>query len=120
MTDAAILVWFQFLAQNTDQQLGEGRVHFSLPITVHQCGEVREGTHSTNLEAGSEARAKKECCLLACSPWLVQPYTTQDHLSRSETTCNGLDPPTLMINDKKMSTGQSDRCISQLRLLLPR
>lgn len=34
-------------------------------------------TQGRNLEAGAEAEAMEECCLLACSPWSAQPAFIQ-------------------------------------------
>jgi hypothetical protein len=34
-------------------------------------GKVREGVQSKNLEAGTEAEAMEEWCLLACFPWVA-------------------------------------------------
>lgn len=34
--------------------------------------EVRSGTQSRGVEAGAEAEAKEECCLLVCSPVLTE------------------------------------------------
>ena len=47
----------------------------------------------------------EECCLLACSPWLVPLvfYTTQDHLPMNGTTHSGLSPPISIINQENAS-----------------
>ena len=69
-----------------------------------------------NLEAGTEAEATEECCLLACSPSLSQPgffNTAQDHLLRGGTLHTELGPPTSITNQEKcpthLPTGQPDR-----------
>jgi hypothetical protein len=52
-----------------------GKGLFSLHIHIavhHQRKSGQELTHSRNLEAGVDAEAMKECCLLACFPWLAQ------------------------------------------------
>ena len=50
-------------------QLGEKRIYFSLQLPL----TITEGNQERRLEAGTEAEAREECCLLACSLWLVQP-----------------------------------------------
>ena len=45
-------------------------------ITIHREGRVGEGW--TSLEAGADAEAMKECCLLACFPWLAQSAFLQN------------------------------------------
>ena len=47
---------------------------------------IIRGSQGRNLEAETEAEAMEECCLLAYSPWLVQPI-------RSGTTYRELGPP---------------------------
>ena len=42
---------------------------------VHLCIKVGAGTQSRNLEAGTEAEAMEECCLLAYFIWLAQPVS---------------------------------------------
>ena len=34
---------------------------------------MQEFKEAENLEAGADAEAMEECCLLACSPWLAHP-----------------------------------------------
>lgn len=64
-----------------------GKTHFrkervSLSyICSPSCREVRAGTQSGNLEAGTEPKAMEKCCWLICSPWrvscfLIHPGTT--------------------------------------------
>lgn len=45
-----------------------------LHITVHKRKKSgQEVKQSRNPEAGARAEAMEGCCLLVCSPWLVQP-----------------------------------------------
>ena len=55
--------------------------------------ELKQGR---NLEAGADAEAIEECCLLAYSLWLAQPasYRTQDLQPRDDPTHNRLGNPT--------------------------
>jgi hypothetical protein len=48
----------------------KGLVSFIFPYHSPSLKEVRAGTQGWNLEAGSEALAVEECCLLACSTLL--------------------------------------------------
>lgn len=49
------------------------------------------GPLSSGIRAGTDAEDMRECCLLACCPWLtwLESYTTQGHLPRSSTTHTG-------------------------------
>ena len=69
----------------------KGLFHSSFHITVHQKQGGQELKAGWNLEAGADAEAMK-CCLLACSPWLVQLsfLQTQNHQPRDASNHNGL------------------------------
>ncbi|MGE9716793.1 hypothetical protein ACQP3F_34925, partial [Escherichia coli] len=52
----------------------------------------QEQKQGRNLEAGAEAKAMEECCLLACLPGLLGllSYRTEDYQLRNGTTHSGL------------------------------
>ena len=82
----------------TKKQVGEERVYSVYPtilLFIIEGNQDRNSTNSRILEAGADAEAMKECCLLACSPDLLSllSYRTQDHRCRDGTTHNGLTPP---------------------------
>lgn len=63
----------------------------------------RQGKNSKqDMEAGTEAEATEEHCLLACSPWLAQIvyYATQDYFPTGDTIHSGLGAPTSVINQE--------------------
>ena len=69
---------------------GKGLFGLYFLITVyHQKKSGQELKEGRTLEAGADAEATEECCLLACFPWLAQP---QNHQAREGTTHNGLGP----------------------------
>jgi hypothetical protein len=72
----------------------------------------------TGLKAGAEAETMKECCLLACSPWLAQLAFLYNPGSP---VCSGLDPPTSTINHENALTdlpvGQSEGSIFSIEIL---
>jgi hypothetical protein len=47
-------------------------LHFHIAVR-HQRKSGQELTQGRNLEAGADADALEECCLLACFPWFIQP-----------------------------------------------
>jgi hypothetical protein len=51
----------------------KGRIYFSSQLSGHTplLIKVSIGTQGRNLEAGAEAEAMEECCLLACSVLLA-------------------------------------------------
>ena len=51
--------------------------------------ELKQGR---NLEAGADAEAIEECCLLACFPWLAQPVFFPTELGSMNP---GMVPPTI-------------------------
>jgi hypothetical protein len=60
----------------TKKQVGEERVYsaYTFHIVVHhQRKSGQEHTQDRNLEAGVDAEAMEECCLLSCFPGLAQP-----------------------------------------------
>lgn len=69
----------------------------------HSFSEGSEGRNSSgNTEAGTEAEATVESCLLSCSWDLLSllSYKTQEHMPRSGTAHIGLSPPTSVINQE--------------------
>jgi hypothetical protein len=46
-------------------------LHFHIAVH-HQRKSGQELTQGRNLEAGADAEAMEECCLLDCFPWLAQ------------------------------------------------
>jgi hypothetical protein len=72
---------------------------FGLPfhIAVRYWRKSRQDLNPSEIpEAGADAEAMVESCLLACSLWLAQSsHRTQDHQPRDSdsTTHNGLGPP---------------------------
>jgi hypothetical protein len=73
-----LVLGFLLLQRNTvtKRQVGEERVYSAytctlLFITKGSFGqELKQGR---NLEAGADAEAMEECCLLDCSLWFAQP-----------------------------------------------
>jgi hypothetical protein len=67
---------FYSYTKHHDQEASWGKKNlFSLQfhITVHhQRKSEQELTQGKSLEAGVDAVAMKECCSLACFPWLAQ------------------------------------------------
>ena len=57
----------------TKQQAGEEKVYLTLITVCHQRKLGQELKQDRNLEAGTDAEAVEEGCLLAFSPWLAQP-----------------------------------------------
>jgi hypothetical protein len=58
----------------TKKQVGDKRVYsaYTSHIAVHhQKKSGQELTQGKKLETGADAEAMKECCLLACFPWLT-------------------------------------------------
>jgi hypothetical protein len=56
----------------TKKQVGEERVYLAYTsMLLFITKEVRTGTQAGQ-EAGSDAEAMEECCLLHCFPWLAQ------------------------------------------------
>ena len=52
----------------------KGLISLTGPWNIHGPKQLRQGlTQGRNLEAGDDAEATEECCLLACSSWLAQP-----------------------------------------------
>jgi hypothetical protein len=74
--ESTFVVWFLLLWWNTmtKKQVGEEFIWLTLPSCSLSLKEARTGTQ-TGLEprGGAYAETMEECCLLACSPWLVQP-----------------------------------------------
>jgi hypothetical protein len=71
----------------TKKQVGEERVYSAYTSTLlFITKEVRTGTQAGQ-EAGTYAEAMEGCSLLACFPWLAQPY-------RTKTTSPEMAPPT--------------------------
>lgn len=57
--------------------------------------KVKAGTQGRDLEAGIDAEAVKDHCLLAFTPCgllSLLSYTTQDYLPRGDSTRNGTNP----------------------------
>jgi len=80
---------------------GKGLLGLHFQIVVHHRRKSgQELTQDRNLEAGADAEAVEEGCLLACFPWLSQPasYRTQDHQPRDGTAHSGLGPPSSITN----------------------
>ena len=68
-------------------------LHFYITIH-HQRKPGQEPKQGRNLEAGSDAEAVEECCLLTCSTWLcLLSCKVADHQPRDATTHNVPDPP---------------------------
>jgi hypothetical protein len=67
------------IKQHSQKQFGEERVYFSLQFSDHSPleKEVKANTQGRTMEAGIEAEAMEECCLLTQSPWLAQPAFLQ-------------------------------------------
>ena len=60
----------------------------------------------------------EECCLLACSVWLVQlSYTIRDLLSRGGTTHCGLDPLVSIFNQASPLASLTEHFLSGLSSL---
>jgi len=61
--------------------------------------EVRAGAQGKNLEAGTDAETREECCLLACSSWLAQPafLCNPEPPAQNGTAYSGLGPPPSII-----------------------
>lgn len=64
--------------------LGQGVYNFDkIPLTKNDLERkgfissyglpIIHGSHSRNLESGTDTEAMEECCLLVCSPQLAQP-----------------------------------------------
>ena len=67
---------FLFLHKHHDQEASWGgkglfSLHFHTAVD-HQRKSGLELTQGKNLEAGANAEAMEECCLVACFPWLAQ------------------------------------------------
>lgn len=94
----APLVCFLFCScdkHHKENQLRWGKGSCGLQLTVHHEGEPRQELKwYRNWKAGTEVAAMEECCSLACSSRLAQFafFMTQTHLSRGDTTHNGLNP----------------------------
>lgn len=87
--------------------------------------EVLVETQGHNLEAGTEAEAGEELCLLACYLWLPQPTLlySQNHLPRSDTVQCGVYQHTSIIKEKvsyKLAYKQSDVRIFSIEVHLSR
>ena len=63
-------------------------LHFHI-VVHHSRKSGQELKQGRNLEAGADAEAMEAFCLLACSPWLLQPALTQNHLPE-------MAPPTMV------------------------
>lgn len=60
--------------------------------------EVKAGTQSTNLEAGTETEAEEELCVLAYGSFSLLSFIAQGHLPRGGTTHRDLSSPTSISN----------------------
>lgn len=80
---------------------GKGLFHFTAYIPLWR--EVRAGTRTQELEAGTGGRnwgqAIEESCLFACLP-CVAKSAFLFHLPRGDTTHSRLDPPTSIISQE--------------------
>lgn len=106
------LCWYQFaLVQDTTIQwwntmvraawVGKSLFDLHLHITVlHWRKYGQQLKQGRNEEAGADAEAVEEYCLLTCSSqWLsLLSYSTQDRQLRGRTTYSGVGPPSLMTN----------------------
>ena len=83
-----------------DQKASWGGKGLYLHIAVqNQRKSGQELKQGRNLEAGADAEATEECCLLACSYLLsLLSYSTQGHYPSSGTTHNGFGPPSSTVN----------------------
>ena len=71
---------------------GKGLFCLGSHIIVHHWRKSgQELKQGRNLEAGADAEAMEECCLLVCSSWLVQPA----FFIEATTTSPGMAPPTM-------------------------
>jgi hypothetical protein len=77
-----------------------------------------KGSQGRNLEAGTEAEAMKELCLLACSSKLAQLSFFYNPRPMDDITHSELGPSPSIINEEKAPTGQSDRGNSSTRFPL--
>lgn len=68
---------------------------------------ITEGSQGRNLESETKAETVEQCCLLACSLWLLQPVssTIQDHIPRGGTTHRGLNLPIPNNSQEKALSG---------------
>jgi hypothetical protein len=103
----------------TKCSLGKGGFTSAMTLGPDSISEESQGR---NLEAGTEAKAVEENCLLACSSRLLSllPYAILNHLPRvAPPTVNG-EPPTSIINLETTCLQASlMKAFSQLRFLLP-
>jgi hypothetical protein len=67
----------------------EGFISSYTSMSQFTIKEVRAGAQGRNPEAGTEAEAMEECCLLDCSPWLSQ----RAYLYSSESPAQGCYHP---------------------------
>ena len=90
--------------------------------------EAYAGTQRKNLEARTEAETMKECCVLTCSQWFMQPTLlyNQGYLPMGVTAHSELCPailPTSIINQEnayRVAYLQSDGAFSQLKFPPPK
>ena len=91
----------------------KGFIWLTFPDHSPNMREARTGAPGRKLEAETEAEPIEECCLLACSPWLVGPafLYKAEPLAQECITCTGLDHPTSGSDRDKtptdLPTGQS-------------
>ena len=76
---------------------GKGSFGLHLHVTVHHHRRKlgHQPKQGRNLRVRADAEAMKECCLLACLPWLssLLSYKTLDHPPRDGPTHSGVGPP---------------------------
>lgn len=96
------LLFVAVMKHSNQKQRGEEVVSFN-PLTLSTTAH-HGGSQGRNLEAGTEAGALEEHCLLACSHDLSSLLSsiTQDNLHRNDTAHRGLNTPKLVINQENV------------------
>lgn len=77
---------------------GKDLFDFHFPNTVHHWGMPGQ-----ELSAGTEGEAMSECCLLACSMWLLSliTYATSNQVTRKDTSYSELGSLMSIINQEQ-------------------
>ena len=75
-------------------ELREERLYLTLQLTVCHEEKLAQVLKQVSLEAGAQAEAMEECCLLAFRlMFSCLSYTSQDHWSRVDSAYSGLGSP---------------------------
>lgn len=79
----------------------KGFFHLIHQVDSPSLREIRVGSQSRNMEVGAEAETRKECYLLACSPWFAEAAS----LCRGGTIQSGLGLPLSIKNMPLIACG---------------